>query len=461
MPQRAALDVLAGKSALQLARAIRERALSCEEVTAAFLARTAQRNPELGALVQVWPERALGRAQALDRALGRGAAVSGIFYGVPTAIKDVDPSRGAFNRMGSRMLRHLWSPVDGPVATRVRKGGFNVIGRSATSEFALLPVVETDVHPPCRTPGAPESTPGGSRGGAAAAVGGGMLPIAHASDAAGSIRIPASLCGLVGLKPSRGLLPNFYRPVDPIGLCAVQCVATDVLDSAAFLDVLLGRQYAPEQAPHGSLLAATASQAAARRLAIRYCTGSPGTQVAPEVQAAVQRAATLLRELHHDVEEAVPLAAGLDEFLPIWQRMAANMPLPVGAPMQVTTRYLRQAGERVSRQDAARIAQTLSARVLAWFGDADLWLTPTVGPVPPRIGEHRRVAASGEAQFRFLAPLAAFTAPFNLTGQPALTLPMGRFESGVGIGVQLVMRQGHDAELLALARMLEAARGPV
>jgi amidase len=444
------------RSALSLAVALRSGELTSERLTAACLERIATRNPALGALVEVWPERALRRARAFDRARASGHMPRGIFAGVPTAIKDTDPSRGAYNRMGSRFLRHLWSPVDGPVARRVRGGGFHVIARSATSELALLPVVETDIHPPCRNPGALEYTAGGSSGGAASAVGGGLLPIAHASDAAGSIRIPASLCGLVGFKPSRGVLPSFYPGIDSQQLCAVNCVATTVDDSAAFLDALIGRDYAADAPAPDSYLAAARREPA--RLRVCVCTASPVSKVAPEVEAAVRQAAERLGQLGHELIESPPMHAELDEFLPIWQRMAANMPVPPGDRVQPTTRWLRETGGGISRARAAELTRALSARILAWFGEADAWLMPTVGVHAPRVFAHKaQSAAQGEAQFRALAPLGAFTAPFNLTGQPALTLPYGRFASGVGIGVQLVGRRGRDAELLALARQLAGA----
>jgi amidase len=448
-------DILAA-SALELACALRGRTLSCERVTQVFLERITERNPSLGALVEVWPERALRRARAFDRSFAAGGLPEGIFAGVPTAIKDTDPSRGAFLRMGSRTFRHVWSPVDGPVAMRVRHGGFNVIGRSATSELALLPVIETDIHPPCRNPWAQGFTAGGSSGGAASAVGGALLPIAHASDAAGSIRIPAALCGLVGLKPSRGLLPNFYFGVDPQELCAVHCVARTVDDSAAFLDAMLGKTYAPASPPGDSHLARVRQEP--KRARIRFCTSSPLGAVAPEVVDAVRHSAGLLRSLGHELEEAGPLPAELDEFLPIWQRMAANMPLPPFAAVQATTRWLRQRGKQYSRKQIASVARELCERTQRWFGDVDLWLTPTVGPHPPAIGAHTAGSSDPERVFRSLAPLGAFTAPFNLTGQPALTLPAGAFPSGVRIGVQLVVRLTCDDQVLGIGRQLQIAR---
>jgi amidase len=405
----------------------------------------------------VWPARALSRARALDKELARGGAVQGTFFGVPTAIKDTDPSRGAWNRMGARACYLLWSPVDGPIAARVRNGGFNIIGKTATPEFALMPVTECDIHPPCRNPWNPEFASGGSSGGAACAVASRMLPIAHASDAAGSIRIPAALCGAFGFKPSRGVLPNFYGFVDRRGLCQINSISSNVADSAAFLDVLTGHSYAPDAPAPGSLLAATRVEPG--RLKIRYCVSTPVAHVETNVVSSVTETATLLRSLGHDVQEIAPIDAQVDDFLPLWQRMAANIPLPNDVLSMPITKWLRHTGRSVSAAQARTLTASLAARVLEWFGDADAFLLPTVGPHAPRIGAHKQGHEhDGEAQFRALAPLGVFTAPFNISGQPAASLPHGFSDHGVPIGVQLVGRRGYDAELYALCAQVERAR---
>jgi amidase len=441
--------------ALRLARAIRARELSSEEATRAFLERIGLENEELSALVQVWPERALRTSRAFDKALAKNPKLPGVFAGVPTAIKDTDPVRGAWNRMGSQLFRYLWTPFDGKVASLVRKGGFNLVGKTATPELALTPVTEPALHAPCRNPWNPAFSSGGSSGGAGAAVASSMLPIAHASDAAGSIRIPAALCGVFGFKPSRNLLPPFYGFVDPTGLCVVNCLSTTVEDSAAFLDVLLGRDYALDAPPPDSLLAQSA--AAPTALRIRYCVSSRACVVDPEVERAVLDTARALAELGHHVEEGAALDAELEDFLPLWQRMAANMPLPGDGSCEPTTRWLRAQGKLVPSHRAQQLTHELAARVLGWFGDADAWLTPTVGPHAPRIGAHLKLEDPA-TRFLSLTPLGAFTAPYNVSGQPAASVPAGLSSQGVPIGVQLAAPPGRDALLLALCAQLERAR---
>jgi len=441
------------RTALGWAAAIRRGETSCERAAEHYLQVIADRNAELGAFVQLWPERALRTARAMDRRLAAGGGAPLTFQGVPVGIKDLDPTRGGFTRLGSRAFRYLWTPNDGPVTKCVRAAGFNIMGKTATSEFAIMPIVETQVHPPCRNAWDPAITSGGSSGGAGTAVAAGMLPIAHGSDGAGSIRIPASLGGLYGFKPSRGLLPNFYGAVDKVGLGTVNCVSWDVADAAAFLDGLQSRNYAPDEPPADSLL--HASRQSPGKLRIRYSVESGVTAVRPEVAAAVQEAAERLRALGHEVTEAPMLDATVAEFLPLWERMAANVPLMSESLADPVTRFLRVRGRKLKVPRALELAAELTAKVEAWFGDADAWLTPTIGPAAPRVGQYAEL--DGEARFNAVAPLGAFTAAFNVSGQPAASLPYGRCAQGLPFGVQLVGKRMQDAQLLALSQQYMAA----
>ncbi len=438
------------RSALELALSISRRELSSVGVTQAFVARAAAK-AQLGAFVDRFESRALRDAARVDEAIARGARNLGAFAGVPIGLKDVEAVRASWLRMGTRAYRYFWTPVDGPLAGRVRRGGFVFVGKTATPELALLPITEPEIHPPCRNPHDPRFTPGGSSGGAAAAVAAGMLPIAHGSDAAGSIRIPAALCGLFGFKPSRGILPNDYGFVDRLRFNENGCLAWTVEDSAAFLDLLAGRSYPADSPSEDSFLAA--SRRTPPRLRIRYCVESAVTDVEPDAADAVMATARRLRECGHDVEQAPRLEGVLDEFLPLWQRMAANMPVPSDRLLEPSSRWLRQRGREISHADAASRSRALSDRILAWFGGADVFVTPTVAIHPPRVGEHRTLR-DGEARFRALSPLAAFTAPFNVSGQPAATLPSGKSRLGLPLGVQLVGRPGADATVLALCQKL-------
>jgi amidase len=443
-------------SALDTAARVRRGELSATELVRHHLDLVARRNPELSAFVEVRAARALAAARRAEMLLRRGGDLPA-FLGLPTGIKDHEHLRGHFSRVGSRAYRWVLSPVDGPVARACRRGGFVFVGKLATSELAILPFIDTTLHPPTRNPWDLERFAGGSSGGSAAAVAAGMLPIAPGSDGAGSIRIPAAFCGLVGVKAGRGTLPHPYDAVDRVRLSAIGPLARTVRDAAALMDVLAGQPFHVEPAPLGSFRAACERPPGPLR--IRLLRRSPLAAVDPEVDACLLRAARRLESLGHHLEEATPLEAEVDEFIPLMARMVANVPvLPFTARLlQPTTRWLRARGKHVSNGDAKELRAALELRVLAWFGDADAWITPTVATPAPLVTAFRDL--DGEATFRAAAPLGAFTAPYNVSGQPAANLPAGRSRAGLPIGVQLVGPQGGDRLVLSLAAALEAALG--
>lgn len=445
-------DELLTRPALALAELVRRREVSAEELVTRCLNQIATRNPRLQAFVSVLTGSAQRTAAAMDRRLRRtDPAALPPFWGVPLGIKDINLVRGAFARMGSRAFTWLWSPVDDVTVADLRRAGFVIVGKTTTSELALMPVVEPDIHPPTRNPWDEEHSAGGSSGGAAAAVAGGLLPVAHASDGAGSIRIPASFCGLVGHKPTRGLLPNPYRPIDSLEFSTNGALTRTVEDTAAMLDVLLRRR--PGSAD--SLLAAL--RRPLPRLRVRVVTTAPVGTTAPVVAAAVQRAAAVLTMLGHEVSELAPPPATLEEFLPLFQRLAANAPVLRPSVLQPVTRWLRAEGRRHGHAELLKLRDALSARVLAWSAGADIVLTPTVPVLPPRVGSLND--ASPAATFGRAAVLGAFTAMCNLTGQPAISVPIGRCAQ-LPIGVQLIGRIGSDATLLTLAhQLMEASSG--
>ena len=436
-------------SALSQAIAVRQGEVSSTELVDAALARIERINPQIHAFVRVFAKRARAEARAMDKRPKDGALP--VFFGVPTGIKDTAITAGGVTNVGSRVFKFVWSPFDGAIAKAVKSGGFVVLGKLATSELGVMPVTETDVHPPCRNPWNIAHSPGGSSGGSGSAVAAGLLPIAHAEDGGGSIRIPASFCGLYGHKPSRGLLRHFHGDLDAVGLGMVNCVSHEVEDSAAHLDVLLGRSYDPRSPPPDSLLAR--SRIPPRRLKIRFATTSTLTEVSPEVSAAVRALAGKLADAGHDVEEAAMLDVQIDDVLPLFARMCAQVPVLREAWLQPSTRWMRSVGRPVSADAARALGEVTGARVLSWFGDTDIWLTPTTPMPAPVIGAYTQ--PEGEAMVRAAMVLAAFTAIFNVGGQPAANLPVGLSAAGLPLGAQLVARTGEDALLLSLARQVE------
>jgi amidase len=436
-------------SALDQARAIRARAVSSEELVRAYLQRIETRDRPLHAFVELAPDRALAEARRKDVAVAGGGELPP-FHGVPIGIKDLNLVRGFGTRGGSRALRWLvWSPIDDPTAASIRRAGFVILGKLATSEVGAMPVTEPDTHPPTRNPWNPEHTPGGSSGGSAAAVAAGMLPLAHGSDGAGSIRIPSAFCHLFGLKPSRARLRNQFGLRDPRILYTCGPITRTVEDAAALLDAMCDPR-GPAPRPNASFL--ELSRTPPPRLRIRVATRAPWGATDPEIEAATLRVARALELAGHHLEPAPAIRGDLTEALPLWQWQVGTARLPLRL-VQPVTRWLAEPGRRISRADRDALHDALATRVVETFGDADLWLTPTVIVPPPRIGAFRDLAPA-EA-FGTAALLGAFTAPFNITGQPAANVPAGFTRDGLPIGVQLVGRLFDEATVLRVARELE------
>lgn len=429
-------------SALDLSHRVRRREVSSEELVRTCLAKIDAANPTLHAFVDVFHRRAIAAARAADRRIARGDGPLPPFLGVPLGVKDAVFVRGAFTRVGSRALAWLWSPVDDRAVSALRAAGFVIVGKLATSELGAMPVTEPDTHPPTRNPWQDGITPGGSSGGSAAAVAADLIPIAQGSDGAGSIRIPAALCGLYGYKPSRGRVPPNVGRADPRGLAVVGPIARTVRDAHAMLEVLAGERI-DLRPPVG-------------RLRVRLGLSTSLCVTDPEIAAAVREVAAVVEGLGHDVVGELPaLEAELDEFLPLWQRAIGGAPIPFPGKLQPVTRWLYDAGKKLARGTFEAAHDELERRVLAWWGDADLVLTPTVAVRPPAIGAWRDLAPRDA--FGRAAELGAFTAPFNITGQPAASIPVGVASWGVPIGVQLAGRPGGDAMVLGLSRAIEQA----
>jgi amidase len=440
------VDELLTIPALELAAAIQRGALGAEEVTRYFLDRIARHDGPLSSFTAVAPRRARRAAAALDRARARGRAGTGL-WGLPIGVKDLNLVRGLPARMGSASLSWLVSPIDDIVARRFRAAGLVILGKTSTSELGILPVVETIIHPPTRNPHAPGHTSGGSSGGAGAALAAGLLPIAHGSDAGGSIRIPAAFAGVFGYKSTRRALVTPHAKVDTVGLAVEGPLARTALDAAALADVLR-----PDGAP--SLL--EAARRAPGRLRVHVAVDGALAATDPEIRAAVLDFARALAAAGHDVEAPAPFVGGtLDEFLPVMQHMIGRPFVPFAGRLQPVTRWMREEGRRVPEPHAMALVAALEARLDAWFGAADVWLTPTVAIPAPPVGRYAGLAP--RATLEAVVEVGAFTAPFNMSGFPAVSIPVGRTRAGLPIGAQLVMRRGQDGPLLALAAALEAA----
>ena len=436
-------------SATDLARRIAAGEIASAEATAAFLARIERHGQDLGAFSHVAAARALRAARAFDAARRRGRAARSPLAGLPFAIKDLYPVRGMPFRAGSRALAGLWSPVDGPNVRRLRAAGAVILGKLATSEFGAMPFTDPDTGPPARNAWDMSRSAGGSSGGAAAAVAARLLPLGHGSDGGGSIRIPAALCGLLGFKPSRGAL-HHASPLERLGLTTEGPIARTVEDARALLRVLATDARFEERTgvPRGL------------RVNLLLEPAEPGIGPVPAAlaEAACRVAAALEADGAH-VEQVAPPPLHAPDFLPLWQRTFAGLPLPdfLHRRLQPVTRALREAGRDISHAQAMACREGLAARLALWWGDADLLVSPTVACAAPEVGVGR--GADPDAVLARAVPLAVFTAAFNASGQPAVSVPVLLPDQPMPHGVQVAARAGADALLLAVARRLEEEFG--
>lgn len=430
----------------ELVAAYRAGTLSPVDVTAEALDRIAAFDSQLHAYVTVTPEVALEQARDAERRYRAGEAGPALL-GVPTSIKDLFQMRGVATSLGSLVYRDAIAEADSQIVAALRAGGATFLGKTNTAEFGQSATTENLLGLGCGNPWAPARTAGGSSGGAAASVGAGLASVALGSDGGGSIRIPAALCGLVGLKPTYGTVPGdaAFR-----AMTAFSCpgpIARSVADARAFMSVLWDGG-AVRQKP--------------ARQKIAWCPRPQGRPVDPGVAAATRAAAQLLADLGHDVHEVeLPLEGWMEAFGPLvladeWEHRGHLLAEDADA----LTRYARksiQAAERVSAADVEQARGHMAAfrsRIDALFAEYDLVVTPTVATTAFPMGE-RPATIDGQPVDALWGPFP-FTAPFNVAGTPAVSLPCG-LADGLPAGLQIVGPAGSDALLLDVGEELEEA----
>ena len=454
-------DDLAFASALEQAELVRARKVSPVELVTGYLERIEQVDPDLNAFVTVCEEEALQEARRAEEATGELPP----FHGVPLPIKDLTETAGVRTTFSSRAYADYVPERDMAVVRRLREAGFIVFGKTNTPEFGLAPVTEPELNGPCRNPWDLDRTPGGSSGGGAAAVAAGLAPAAHGSDGGGSIRIPASCCGLFGIKPARGRISNAPNADGSMALGTSGPLTRPVSDAAAILDVLAGyepgdAQWAPPRA--GPFAAEVAEEPAPLRIALAIAPPAD-VPVDDACLRAAYDAGRLLEELGHTVEEIAP-AWQVDEFNPmfmlVWQVSPALYPQATPELVEPLTRaFMAHAQETSSVEYARTVArlQMLARRVVSSCLDYDVVLTPTLALPPVPIGW----IYEGEDPSRHLDRMLQFT-PFtpivNVTGQPAVSLPLSQTEDGLPVGVQLIGRPADEATLLRVSAQVERAR---
>jgi len=450
---------LAFLPATEQARLVRSGDVSSLELVRLYLERIERIDPQLNSFVTVCAEEALGEAQQRDTHRGDGP-----FHGVPIAIKDLTATAGLRTTYSCRAFADNVPDFDTAVVRRVREAGFVIVGKTNTPEFGTVAFTESELNGASSNPWSPELTPGGSSGGAAAALAAGLVPLAHGSDGGGSIRIPASCCGLFGLKPSRGRVSS--APFTSFeGLSTGGSLARYVADAAAFLDVVSGYEpgdawwAAPPERPFAEEVGADPG-----RLRIGVAATPPvDVPVHSDCTDALRFATALLEELGHDVRDATPRWADvplIDLFITVWQVTAALYPVDLDK-LTPLNRGLAEAARATSSVEYAWASLELQAaarRIVGFWDEFDILLTPTLALPPVPIGWQEQGVSGAVEQLRRNTVFTPFTAVANLTGLPAMSLPLHRNADGLPIGVQAFGPPAGDALLIRLAAQLEEAR---
>ncbi len=451
-------------SALELAEALRRRELSAVELLEGCLSAVDERNEELNAITWRNDEQARASAAEADRRLDAGETAP--FLGVPIPIKDLTPVAGWPVTYGSRGAPEGPSEESELAVDALMAAGFVLCGRTNTPEFGVITAAENLRFGPSRNPWDLNRSPGGSSGGAAGAVAGGLFPIAHANDGGGSIRIPAAYCGLVGFKPSRGRVPRLAQSW--LGAVVEGVVSRTVAESAVVLDAISGPDpLAWYNAPVPERPFAESASAAPGRLRIGLMAQAPlGIPTDPACVEAARSAGALLEELGHSVEEVeVPTISEemVPPFIALTQGGLADYD---GVEWEKTEPHIRHQRELAGQTGAyeyvkaARTLELLSRREVArWGRDFDVLLSPTSAILPPRAGALMEAAhAAPEAPVFEVVASVSFTAFGNVTGLPGVSLPLHWTEEDVPVGVQLLAGPWQDGLLLALSAQLETAR---
>lgn len=452
--------------ALDIAGLVRRGDVSAAEVLETAIAVVEARNGPLNAVVTRLYE------QARD-AVAQGLP-NGPFTGVPYLFKELVVSvKGAATTSASRLYAQNMPAADSEIVARCRRAGMAILGKTNSSEYGLQPVTEPHLFGPARNPWNTAFSPGGSSGGAAAAVAAGMVPLAHATDGGGSIRIPASCCGLFGLKPTRARITAGPEGGEGLaGLASQHAVTRSVRDSAALLDATAGPMpgdpYSPQR-PAGSYLEAASRDPG--RLRIAFSTAAPnGAAIHPDCVEATLKAARLCEALGHHVEDAAPqfdVEAVAQAFAHVFQaNVMANVGratggrLPDEGQVEPLTLALARRGLEISAPAYIASLQTLqreSRRIARFHEEFDVWLTPTLATPPPPIGRFDSDITDVDLWLERLMGFIPFTYLANVTGQPAMSVPLAMSGDGLPVGCHFAARYGEEDLLFALAGQIERA----
>lgn len=451
---------------LGLADLVARKEVSPAELVEDAIERIERHNPTLNAVVY--------KAYDEARATAKGPLPDGPFRGVPFLIKDLAmPVAGWPLTSGSRFAASIVDTEDGGLTRRYRQAGIIPLGRTNTPEYGITGTTEGALLGPCRNPWNPDHISGGSSGGSASAVAAGIVPMAHASDGLGSIRIPAACCGLVGLKVTRDRNPNLPDGFDyATGFVVDHVVSRTVRDSAAMLDATgIPEPGSPYPAPPKERPYLEEITRSPGKMRIAWSSETPsGRPIDPEVQAALERTADKLRALGHEVIER---GLGIDyralyaargpvsgaNFAAGMARLIAQVGRePEPDELEGLTWAALKGGRKVSGADAMRSLQELrmlNRVTLQAFEDIDVYLSPVMGTPVPLVGEMDPVRMEPRDVNRRQGEVFPFTPPFNFSGQPSLSLPLEQSANGLPIGMMFTAKYADEATLFRLAAQLE------
>lgn len=448
------------KSALDQVRAVASGQIKPSELVGLYYDRIARIDPDLNAYVLLTRDLAESQAMAAEKRLARGEQ-RGLLDGVPISVKETASMAGYRNSLASRVFEKSIAQVDSFAIGRLKDEGAVILGKTNAPEFGTRPVTEGPMFPPARNPVDKTRTAGGSSGGAAAAVAAGLCALSHGGDGGGSIRIPASCCGVVGLKPSRARISSgpLYGE-DWAGLATSGVIARTVADAALGLDAMSG--HLPGD-PYWAEIAQPFLPAAQRPpapLRVGWTIDAPAA-VDPEVAAAVESVAGELGRLGHRVRRVRPDLGG---FRPLIQILAVTAvgALPIANPelLDPLNRRMLEAAPMSTAVDYLKALTELhqqARRLIATWDQVDVLLTPTLTYPAPKIGAIGKDVDTASDEF---LDWLSFTHPFNGTGQPAISLPLATSKAGLPIGIQLVGRPRDEYSILSLGAQLEATLKP-
>jgi Asp-tRNA(Asn)/Glu-tRNA(Gln) amidotransferase A subunit family amidase len=453
--------------ATELAAAIRSRQLSPVAVVDAVLARIEALNPQLNAFLAVDAEGARAAARLAEAAVMRGDEL-GLLHGLPVSLKDLEPTAGLRCTYGSKYYENNIATVDGLVTERVKRAGGIITGKTNTPNYGHKDMTDNRLGPPCRNPWKLDRTPGGSSGGAAAAVAAGLGPLAHGTDGAGSIRIPAALSGVYGFKPSYGRIPNWPNPDIWTGRTHHGPLTRTVADAALMLQALAGPDardpLSIDNVPDDYQTAVARPLEVMRGLRVAWSADFGYAPVDPEVRRLTEQAAQRFADFGCTVEAVNPGwrdprdIAGLAWYVSYAARLGAQYDENPGW-MDATLAEMIEAGRRASGVEHVRTSidrTTFYQEALRFFAEYDLLLTPQM-PLGAWGVDEWPTTIDGKPTPSMFDRLS-FTFPFNMTGQPAASVPCGFTSEGLPVALQIVGRWHADTLVLQASAAFEQAQ---